>query len=247
MTRRRLSYVFVYLCLILCAPLAAQAPSGLRTPTGLQPAPPAGAPAERLGPSLYRLGRIRVDTAKREIAIPGTINDATILEFVANTVGGFKAYESALTLETNAVMFNTALVLIGLDKANARLPERHFDPIPPAGDPVDIFVEWRQGSTDRRVRVEQLLFDKQTGKTLEGGAWVYTGSAFAPNGGPFLAENDGVLIGFAHSPAPVIENSGPGTVGRYGSVVLNTQIGVRPGMAVTVTVRALPRTPALPR
>ena len=235
MTHRRPIYVSVFLSLALYAPVLAQT------------APPAAVAAERLGPSLYRLGRIRVDTAKREITVPGTVNEATILEFVANTVGGLKAYESALTLETNAVMFNTALVLIGLDKANARLPERHFDPVPPTGDPVEILVEFRQGTADRRVPVDQLLFDKQTGKTLQGGAWVYTGSAFAPNGGPYLAENDGVLIGFAHSPAPVIENSGPGTVGRYGSVVLNTQIGVRPGMPVTVIVRALPRAPALLR
>ena len=40
---------------------------------------------ERLAPGLFRIGQIRVDTARREISVPGQANDAQILEFVANT------------------------------------------------------------------------------------------------------------------------------------------------------------------
>lgn len=209
--------------------------------------PPASPPlpVERLGENLLRIGTIRVDTSRREIAVAGHANQATTLEFVANTKGGMKAYESALTLDTNAVAFNAALLLIGLDGRRARVPTRHFDPVAPDGDPVEIWVEWVIPDRQQRVRIEQLLLDKRTGRTLPEGPWVYTGSSFA--GGRYLADVDGVLIGFVHSPAPVIENPREGAVGAFGSVVLNPELGLVPLTPVTLTVRALDRSARAPR
>jgi hypothetical protein len=203
------------------------------------------APIRRLGDGLLELGPIRIDATNREIRVPGKVNDVTILEFVANTLGGFKAYESALTLNTDAVTFNTALLLIGLDKKQARVPLRHFDPEPPKGDPVEIWVEWERGAEHRRMRIEQLLFDKRTKQTLSEGPWVYTGSTFLAD--RYLAELDGVLIGFVHSPSPIIENPRDGAVNAYGHVILNPNIGLPPGTAVTLVVKALPAAPRPPR
>ena len=193
---------------------------------------------ERLGDRLYRLGRVRVDAAAREVVIPGTVNDAHVLEFVASTTGGLKAYESALSLDTAAIPLNAALLLIGLDKAHARVPTKHFDPIPPAGDPVEIWVEWGRKGETRRERVEELMFDLRTKQAIPSGPWVYTGSTFTPNNA-YLADIDGVLIGFVHSPAPIIENPRAGAVDSYGSVVFNPNLGLKPGTPVTVTIRAL--------
>ncbi len=53
----------------------------------------------------------------------------------------------------------------------------------------------------------------------------------------FLADVDGVLIGFVHSPAPLIERADP-VPGPYGAIRLNPSAGVAAGTAVTVTVRA---------
>lgn len=193
---------------------------------------------ERLGPGLFRLGEIQVDAAHREISVPGEANDARVLEFVANTKGAFKKYESALTLDSDAVTFNAALLLIGLDPAHARVPVRHFDPIPPKGDPVEIWVAWKPPAGLKRVRVEELLFDKRTKKTLPDGPWVYTGSTFVEPG-RYLADIDGVLIGFVHSPAPVIENPRAGAVDAYGDIIRNPNLDMPGGMAVTVTIKAL--------
>ena len=198
----------------------------------------AQAAVERLGDHLFRLGQIRIDTAKREIAISGHVNDAHVLEFVASTTGGFKAYESALSLDTGGIPFNAALLLIGLDKAHARVPTRHFDPIAPAGDPVDLWVQWSLNGQARRERVEALLFDIRTRQPIPSGVWVYTGSTFVQDNA-YLADIDGVLIGFVHSPAPVIENPRAGAVDSYGSVILNPNLGLPPGTAVTLTVHAL--------
>lgn len=203
-----------------------------------------GVPAmERLGPSLYRIGRMQVDTAKREVTIPGRLNDVTTLEFVACTRGGAKAYESAITLETDAIAFNAAMLLIGLDKSRGRAPAHHFDPKAPEGDPVEMFVEWtmKSGPPGGRAPIEELLFNERTKQTVPPGTWVYTGSTLQKDGS-FLAELDGVLVGFVHSPAPVIEHVGGLGVNDYGNIVLNPKFRKPPIMPVTLVIRALGRT-----
>jgi hypothetical protein len=235
--------------LALCLAVSGGSPlSGPQQPTDnrdprllLKPAKPT---IERTGPNTYRIGRLTIDTAKREVVVPGTMNDVSILEFVANTRNGVKAYESAMTIDIDAVTFNAALLLIGLDPARARVPEYHFDPKSPEGDPVEMFVEWDADDAMKRVRVEDLLYDERTKTTLPTGPWTYTGSTFITLGDgrrEFMSDMDGVLIGFVHSPAPLIENPRPGAVGAYGAVVLNRNLGLKAGQAVTLTVRALPR------
>ncbi len=199
------------------------------------------AQVEKLSDGIYRVGTIRVDTKKREIVVSGKINEVTTLEWIANTQTGGKAYESAMTIDTDGVTFNTALLLIGLDVKHARVPEFHFDPKPPQGDPVDIFVAWGEGANLKRVGIEQLLYDQRSHKPLPAGGWVYTGSQMLP-GGQYRADTEGgVLIGFVHSPAPVIENRNPGAVGAFGSVVLNKDLGLTPGAPVTLIVVARPK------
>jgi hypothetical protein len=197
----------------------------------------------RLDNGLLGMGTMQIDVARREVIVPARTNDATLLEFVANTRGGMKAYESALTVDTDAVRFNAALLLIGLDPAHARVPTRHFDPVAPSGDLVEVSVEWTAGGERHRLPVEQLLFDRRTNAPIPEGPWVYTGSTFLRdplNGDKYMADMDGVLIGFVHSPAPIIENPRAGAVNAYGSVVFNQNIGLKPNTAVTLTIRAVP-------
>jgi hypothetical protein len=197
-------------------------------------------PVQKIGDGVYRIGAIRVDTKKREVSVTGVINDATTLEWVANTQSGGKAYESAMTLDTDGVTFNTALLLIGLDVKHARVPEFHFDPKPPQGDPVDMFVTWGEGAAAKRVGIEQLLYDQRTRAPLPAGGWVYTGSMMLESNQYRADADGGVLIGFVHSPAPVIENRNPGAVSAFGSVILNRNIGLGPDTRVTLTIVAKP-------
>lgn len=222
--------LWVFCALIL--PLGAS-PSVLAQ--GQRPA----APVQKIGEGVYRVGRIEVDTRARELKAPAKLNaDVTTLEFVANMRGGAKAYESALTIDADAVMFNTALLLLGLDPSHARVPTRHFDPVAPKGDAVDLFVEWTQPNGVQRIRIEQLLYDNRTHAPMPDGPWVYTGSAFVD--GKYMAQIDGVLIGFVHSPSPMIENPRSGAVDAYGSIVLNTRLGIPPNAPLTLTVKARP-------
>lgn len=212
---------------LLAAVPSAQAPQ--------MPPPP---PVERLSDGMLRVGTIRVDMAKRELTVAGTINEVQVLEWVANTRNGAKAYESAMTVDTDAITFNTALLLIGLDKTRARVPEAHFDAKPPEGDRVEILVEWTRNGERTRVPIDRLLYDKETKQTMPSDGWVYTGSSFLFDG-RFWAEADGTLIGFVHSPAPLIEQVGKGAVGRFGSIVLNPNLGLAPESPITLIVRSL--------
>jgi hypothetical protein len=185
---------------------------------------------------------MRIDTAARELTVPATTNRVDILEFVANTRGGAKAYESALSVDADAIGFNTALLLLGLDPTHARVPTQRFDEVPPAGDPVWLTVEWTGPSGLQRVPVERLLYDKRTSTTMEEGPWVYTGSAFVPGTTRYMAALDGVLIGFIHSPSPIIENPRSGAVNGYGAVIYNPHLGLPPETPVLLRVSAVPPT-----
>ena len=194
-------------------------------------------PVEKLGPGRFRVGTIHVDTSAREISVPAHVNQVEVLEFLANTRGGMKAYESALTLDTDAISFNLALVLIGLDRANARPPGWVFDPAEVKGDAVDMWLEVPRGDRRERLEIEQLLYDQSTKRPVRKGRWVYTGSTFLESGG-YLAQVEGVLIGFMHSPAAVVEHADGIGIGGYGSIVLNPHLGLSPLMKLTLTLRA---------
>lgn len=198
------------------------------------------APVERVGPTQVRVGSIQVDTAKKELTVPGTVNDVTVLEFLASTKLGNKGYESALELDTNAVSFNIACILLGLDSANAVIPRQKFDPEPPKGDPVEIWIEWEDSGKPRRVRAEQIIYNRETKETLSDGPWVYTGSVFVKENNRYLADVDGTVIGFMHTPSPIVENPRP-LPGKWGSAIINPDLNLKAGTPIKLTMRVLPR------
>jgi hypothetical protein len=213
----------------------AGASANAQSPEGALPKAPD--PIEKLGDNLFRLGAIRVDTAKREVTVTGKVNDTNVLEFIANTKNGFRAYESAFELETNGLTFNVAMILIGLDKANSVPPEVHFDPNPPKGDPVEVWVEWKAGKNTKRMRADEILWDKEKKEAFPKSQWVYTGSALLDDG-RYLADQDAVLIGFVHDPSSIIEWTGSNGVGRFGFIQIDPKLGLAPGTPVTIIVKA---------
>ncbi len=204
--------------------------------------PTSPAQVERLSASSLRVGNVQVDTARKEVSVRGVVTDANVLEFVAVTKGGQKAYESAIELDTNAINFNLGMILIGLDQSRSVVPKMHLDPTQPKGDPVEVFVEWDGAAGRRRIRAEELIFNIDSKRTLPVGPWVYTGSVFLKESNAYLADVEGSLIGFVHTPATVIDSPRPlASGGSYGNDVINPSLGLKAGTAVTVIVRALPR------
>jgi hypothetical protein len=228
----------IVLALCVVAAAEAQQPS---TPPG--PTTPKAAAITKLSATTFRIGEMTIDTAAGTLSVPGIVNEVTTLEFVANTLNGPKAYESALTLNTNAVSFNAALLLLGLDPARSKPSTQQFDPAAPEGDPVEVSLTWSEGGKPRTVAIEELLLDDQKKQTLLKGPWVYTGSQFADAEHRFyMAEQDGVLIGFMHGPQSIIDNPRADALGRFGFFVINPQLGLKTGAPVTVIVKSLAKT-----
>lgn len=225
--------------ILIAAALTAPVP---RAQTPAQPPASPSPNVEKLGPNLFRIGEVRVNTTTREVSVAGTVNAVTVLEFAANSKGGMKAYESALTLDTDAITFNTALVLVGLDKKNAKIGQSHFDPAVVDGDPVEVSVEWKADGKTERVPIDRLILDKTTNQPVTDNRWVYTGSTFWADG-RYGAAVEGVLIGFAHTPNSIIESVRGIGLSRYGAIILNPGLGLAPGTAVTVTVKAVQPAP----
>jgi hypothetical protein len=192
---------------------------------------------KKLGENLVQINSITVDTGKKEVSVIGHSMSDRVLEFIASTKEGAKLYESAIELDTDASTFNFALIMIGLDKKHGIAPREHFDK-EASGDPVEISIEWKNGETNRRINIGELLYDLKTKKVPQLGEWVYTGSTMLEDG-RFLAEMAGVIIGFVHDPASLIENSTGSGIGDYGSIRLNPQINLAPNTEVKLTVKAL--------
>jgi hypothetical protein len=209
------------------------------------PPPGPGRPAVRrvppapkkVGENLVQLGNILVNTKSDEVTVSGRVLPDRVLEFIASTKMGAKSYESAIELDTDAVTFNLAMIMIGLDRSRAVVPQMHFGPNV-AGDPVEIWVEWGTGKATRKIRIDELLYDERARKVPEMGAWVYTGSTMYPSG-DFAAEVDGVIIGFVHDPASIIENTVGSGINAYGTIRLNPALELQAGTAVTLTVKAI--------
>lgn len=210
--------------------LAAQAP----TPPPLAEDAPEPV-IERVDGRVVRVGAIQVDQEGGRVSLDGVVNPATVLEYLATARDGFKSYESALELEASPEEFNLAMIFIGLDSEKA-VPSRYkFDPELPQGDSVDIWVEWQptEGET-RRVRAEELIYDESDASTMTTGPWVYTGSVFGEDGS-YLATVNGVLLGFMHTPESIIDSPRP-LGSSYGSHRLNPDLGLLPGMSLTVVI-----------
>jgi hypothetical protein len=197
---------------------------------------------QELGGDRFRVGLIEIDRGKRTFTVPAVVHlDEGTQEFLVAARGGYKGYESILEAGATPYEFNLACILIGLDDKHVRDPRYHFDPTTIKGDPVEISVSWQTGKETKRIPASQLVRDSKNDRTLPNEGWVYTGSTFTPDG-QYLAQMDGVLVGFVHDPASIIEHATGFGQNLYGSVVPNTAVAPPKGTQVTLEVRALPKT-----
>ena len=189
--------------LTFCLAAAAEAQQPSNPPIPIHPDAPKPAAITKLSATTFRIGEMTIDTAAGTLSVPGTVNEVTTLEFVANTLNGPKAYESALTLNTNAVSFNAALLLLGLDPARSKPSREQFDPAAPEGDPVEVLLTWNEGGKTRTVPIEELLLDDQKKQTLLKGTVGLHRLALHRRGTAFLSGRTGWRANRLHARAAI--------------------------------------------
>ena len=190
--------------------------------------------AVKLGENLYRIGRVTIDIEEREATIRGWINmNAGLIEYLACSAGG-KLHESMLVLDTKPIHLQVALILLGLEAKGDF--EFQGDPRPPKGDPVEIWVQWKEGERTKRVRAEQMILDSKREKPMQKTDWIFTGSLI--HEGRYLAEIEKSLIATYHDPAAIINN--PLLEGADDTVYnVNSKVVPKRGKSVVVTIKAV--------
>ena len=197
---------------------------------------------ERLGEHHYRIGQIEVYRTEERFTVPATVIDLgspqAPLEYFAVTKGGFKAYESLLELETNAIEFNLACILIGLerrDSVDASLRGR-FDPQPTEGERVALWLSWEaNGEQFHKPAIELIRLQDGSSPSDE---WVYTGSLHDPEG-QYAADIVGTVVGLMHDPASIIEHRVGIGLGKYGLAGYDPGITPPPGTRMLLTVKRI--------
>ncbi|RMF88061.1 MAG: hypothetical protein D6739_00680 [Nitrospirae bacterium] len=240
-------FILAALLLLTALPAAAGDPAGQLPDAARERARAEAAlknpKVQELGGGRFRVGLIQVDRKARRFAVPAVVHQVEgPQEFVLATHGGYKGYESTLEAGATAYEFNVACLLIGLDPERAGRPRYHFDPNHVQGDAVAVSVVWRDAKGEHRIDARQAVVDRRSGKTLGPSPWIYTGSTLTPDG-TYLAQSDGVLIGFVHDPAEIITLRDGTGQSDYGNLVPNRALLPPKGTRVTVEVQALTEKP----
>ncbi|HOX06789.1 MAG TPA: YdjY domain-containing protein [Planctomycetota bacterium] len=220
-------------------------------------APQAG-PKEDADPkNVFKIGKVTCHKAERRIEVDGKICiQEGAIEYLAVLAGG-KEHESVLTFDCKAIDLN--LAMIGLGYKAAGPAKKADDPNILRGDPVYLSVEWaEEGGKARRIRAEELLYNRATKKAMRQTAWIFTGSDFArdPDTGKlyidpetkrtvFLADLERNLIAIYfdpvaifNSPLDTANNDLQKTINYY---VANKDVCPKPGTLVKLVLEPAPK------
>ena len=228
--RNNISFVSILLALLITFPKAICEVQSTTDTQGQTPSPE----AVRLGENLYRIGRVAVDTKKREVTIRGWVNmNDGLIEYLACSAGG-KLHESVLVLDTKPIHLQVALILLGLEAKGDF--EFQGDPRLPKGDPVEIWVNWKENGKEKLVRAEEMIYNLKEDKLVPQTHWVFTGSMIYQ--GRYIAEIEKSLIATYHDPAAIINNPLPEGIDDTFYKVNSTLVPKR-GTPITLTIKAI--------
>jgi hypothetical protein len=183
-------------------------------------APPPAAPAvQEVRPGIFRIGRVTLDKARREVRFPAFINQREgLVEYLLVGTQG-KTHESILRTDVRPFYLHTAMLLLGAktggEPAGAALPPSALDnaylataPLPP-GIPVAISLQWKLPGKDPVTRdAETLITNTKTAAPMTAGNWIYNGSLF--DHGQFMADQELSIVAVVTDPVALINNPRPG-------------------------------------
>jgi hypothetical protein len=186
---------------MLCVCLAARAGEALpviSTNIALRP----------LGNGVFQLGSLRLNQRERAIsfdAVAHIVSELAVEYALVHKIG--KTHETVFRTDTRAQEIQVAMLLLGVKPAMTNAFPEDLS-IKPPGDEVTIEVSWKLNGKQEKHPMEDLILNRETGKTLSRGIWVYNGSNFSE--GMFTAQRDGSLISIHIDPDALINNPRPG-------------------------------------
>ncbi len=166
------------------------------------------------------------------------------IEYLACAEGG-KSYESVLVLDCKPTEFYEALKQIGLKPGAPAYYDESGKHVPPSGDGVRLFVEWKNPKGKVvRLRAEDLIYNKKTKKTMQHVDWVFAGSQFmedpATDEQVLQAELTGSIVATHHGDHTVILQN-PLLEALDESVYsINRKLAPKPGTKVKLIVDGNP-------
>ena len=175
------------LCLLLVPAAMIQGPPAPQDPVDDDAAPAA---------LLAQLGRagVQLDLERGMVGVDCSVRvRQDLLEYLLTGPQG-STHETLLVTETLPSLLNTALLLLGIERGqNAAWTPRVPEPTPeereagvdpyeltyPSGDGLYLHLAWREGGETYLYRIEDLLNNLHTGRSMRRHRWVYLGSRFA--------------------------------------------------------------------
>ena len=175
--------------------------------------PPLAKPVVRaISPSIYEVGKVRLDQKALSISFPGKLNmKRGLLEYLLVNPKG-SVHESLLATDVEANDIHVAMLLLGAKGGAitaaappAQLNAQYFRTAPKlTGDTIFITVKWMEKDVEKTAPVEDWLINEETRKKIEHGPWIYNGSMVYE--GRFLAQMEGNLVALVTSPTALINN-----------------------------------------
>jgi hypothetical protein len=197
--------------------LAAQDPSGTSEPSPAGTSVRGGAAGQALEQAFLEHGiHLDLERGTCSIAVTVDVRDDLLEYLLVNPHGA--QHESLFLTEVVPSRLNAALLALGVSPGtNAEWRRREPAPTPeelasgvppytvetPSGDGFLLYVAWREGSETYFFRVDDLLRNLETGRSLTRHRWVFLGSRMVRYRGPdehkevFAADVEGNLINVA--------------------------------------------------
>jgi acylphosphatase len=166
------------------------------------------------------------------------------IEYLACAEGG-KSYESMLVLICRPTEFYEALKKIGLKPGAAAYDDESGKHVPPEGDKVRLFVEWKdpKGET-MRFRAEDLIYNRKTEKAMQHVEWVFAGSRFmedpATEEQVLQAELTGSIVSTHHGDQTVILQNPLAEALDESIYSVDQKIAPKPGAKIKLIVDGSP-------
>ena len=207
-------------------------------------------PIRKIGPHLYRIGAVVVDSKGRSVRCRGRVNmdEGGPIELLACLPRG-KTHESVFTLDLAPKHLQVALLLLDVkDGRNPAVeyPEDSVERLRPPGDKTLVFVEWEEPTGESegrklRRRAEEFLYNVQADTPMAQATWIFTGSRMVD--GKFGADLDGTLITTYHDPLAILELCDP-TVNDDIYYFVNAKRCPPVGTPVTLMIQVVPKVDA---